>query len=222
MMKSNLKLVAIIPVLAGFVLFPRIARAQKQNEDRPPQAASRVAAGSPDTSHRDNPNRPVYHAENALLGHRLQPVDGPPYHWLDTMRGLTPRERESVFQNSQLFRRLPFSEQQQIRRQLIEWDSKTPQQQADQRVKEEIWCRLTPEQRSYIRNYANPWFQQLRWERQLTLIQKLGILQNMPESARNQRLNDPNFTKGMSDDEKSMLQRLSHTHVGAPPDSPNE
>jgi len=52
--------------------------------------------------------------------------------------------------------------------------------------------------------------------------QKLGVLQNMPESARNQRLNDPNFTRGMSDDEKSMLKDLSHTHVGGPPEPPGE
>jgi hypothetical protein len=59
------------------------------------------------------------------------------------------------------------------------------------------------------------------WDRRQVIKQKLSVLQNMPESARNQRLNDPNFTRGMSDDEKSMLQDLSHTHVGAP-DPPGE
>jgi len=34
-------------------------------------------------------------------------------------------------------------------------------------------------------------------------------------------LNEPNFTRGMSDDEKSMLRALSHTHVGAA-DPPSE
>jgi len=43
----------------------------------------------------------------------------------------------------------------------------------------------------------------------------------MPESARNQRLNDPNFIRGLSDEERSTLRDLSHTHVGAP-DPPNE
>jgi hypothetical protein len=54
------------------------------------------------------------------------------------------------------------------------------------------------------------------WDRQQVIKQKLGVLQNMPESARNQRLNDPNFTRGLSDEERSTLQDLSHTHVGAP------
>src|SRR5256885_1237609 len=45
---------------------------------------------------------------------------------------------------------------------------------------------------------------------------------NLPESARNQHLNDPNFTRGMSDEDKSMLRDLSHLHVGGAPEPPNE
>jgi hypothetical protein len=44
----------------------------------------------------------------------------------------------------------------------------------------------------------------------------------MPESARNQHLNDPNFTRGMGEEDKSMLRDLSHTHVGGPPEPPGE
>jgi hypothetical protein len=40
------------------------------------------------------------------------------------------------------------------------------------------------------------------------------VLQNMPESARNQRLNDPNFTRGLSEEDRSTLRDLSHVHVG--------
>ena len=43
---------------------------------------------------------------------------------------------------------------------------------------------------------------------------RLRVLQNMPESARNQRLNDPKFTRGMSDEDRSTLRDLSHLHVG--------
>src|SRR2546430_2754086 len=43
-----------------------------------------------------------------------------------------------------------------------------------------------------------------------------------PESARNQHLNDPNFTRGMSEEDKSMLRDLSHLHVGGAPEPPNE
>lgn len=97
----------------------------------------------------------------------------------------------------------------------------TPMQQADLRAKERTWRELTPSQRDYIKNDVLPKWRQMPWDRQQVLKQKLGVLQNMPESARNERLNDPNFTRGMSDDERSMLRDLSHTHVGAP-DRPEE
>jgi hypothetical protein len=44
----------------------------------------------------------------------------------------------------------------------------------------------------------------------------------MPESARNERLNDPKFTEGMSNDDKAMLHDLSHMHIGGAPDPPAE
>ncbi len=44
----------------------------------------------------------------------------------------------------------------------------------------------------------------------------------MPEAARNQHLNDPNFTRGMSDEDKVMLHDLSHLHVGGAPEPPGE
>ena len=49
-----------------------------------------------------------------------------------------------------------------------------------------------------------------------------GVLQNMPESARNQRLNDPKFTQGMNDEDRATLRDLSHLHVGGAPDPPGE
>ncbi len=58
-------------------------------------------------------------------------------------------------------------------------------------------------------------------ERRQAIRQKLQVLQNMPESAKNQRLNDANFTRGMSEEDKATLRDLSHMHVGAP-DPPNE
>src|SRR5437660_555228 len=45
---------------------------------------------------------------------------------------------------------------------------------------------------------------------------RLNVLQNMPESARNQHLSDANFTRGMSEEDKALLRDLSHMHVGAP------
>jgi len=83
------------------------------------------------------------------------------------------------------------------------------------------WQRLTPEQQSHIKKDVLPKWQQMSPSQQRAIRQRLGVLQNMPESARNQHLNDPNFTRGMSEEDKAMLRDLSHMHVGAP-DPPNE
>jgi hypothetical protein len=84
------------------------------------------------------------------------------------------------------------------------------------------WNRLTPEQKSHIRNNVLPRWQQLPPQRQRAIQQRLGVLKNMPESARNQHLADPNFTRGMNEEDKAMLQDLSHLHVGGAPDEPHE
>jgi hypothetical protein len=112
---------------------------------------------------------------------------------------LSPKER----QNYEKFNRLP------------------PQRQQEIRDNARAWGKLTAEQQNHIKNEVFPKWQQMSPERQRAVRQRLGVLQNMPESARNQHLNDPNFTRGMSDEDKAMLHDLSHMHVGAP-DPPSE
>jgi hypothetical protein len=86
----------------------------------------------------------------------------------------------------------------------------------------QVWQRLTPVQRDHIRNDVLPRWNQLPPDRKRAIQNRLGVLKNMPEYARNQHLNDPNFTRGMSEEDKSTLRDLSHLHVGGAPDSPNE
>jgi hypothetical protein len=136
------------------------------------------------------------------------------------MRDLTPQQRDRVLQNSRAFQNLAPEQQNRIRNQFNQWDKMTPSQRADLREKENTWRNLTPEQREHIKNDVLPNWRQLPWGRQQVIQQKLGILQNMPESARNRRLADPNFTRGMSEGEKAMLHDLSHLHVGGAPDPP--
>src|SRR6266566_967885 len=78
------------------------------------------------------------------------------------------------------------------------------------------------EKQKHIRNDVLPKWQQLPPDRKRAIQQRLGVLKNMPESARNQHLSDPNFTRGMTDEDKSMLRDLSHLHVGGTPEPPNE
>lgn len=116
---------------------------------------------------------------------------------------LSPQEKQKVLKNQEKFNRLP------------------PQRQQELREAAQNWKRLTAEQQSHIRNNVLPKWQQMPPDRQRAIRQRLGVLQNMPESARNQHLNDPNFTRGMSEEDKAMLRDLSHMHVGAP-DAPGE
>jgi hypothetical protein len=238
-------------VLASCVALPACALAQKPpasntpHADRPPQHNSAPAHPAPAHPRNQNANRPPANANRprpnpnapqrnfnnqARRGYasggnmtpRQQLGVGSPRPWVDQMRSFTPQQREHVLQNSPKFQSLSPEQQSKIRQQFTQWDHMNPQQQADLRAKEQTWRNLTPEQREHIKNDIVPKWKQMPWERQQVMKQKLGVLQNMPESARNQRLNDPNFTRGMSDDEKSMLRDLSHTHVGGAPEPPGE
>lgn len=235
----------MIVALASFAALPDSVWAQKQHNDRPPQAqpqpaqqphpnanrppnanANRPPNANPGNAHPqgqhnfNNEGRPAPNAGGAHLNNRQQMGVGSPRPWVDTMRDLSPAQRDRVLQNSRAFQNLSPDKQAKIRQQFNQWDHMSPQQQASLRQKEQTWRNLTPEQQQHIKNDVWPKWQQMPWDRQQVLKQKLGVLQNMPESARNQRLNDPNFTRGMSDEEKSMLHDLSHTHVGGTPEAP--
>lgn len=117
---------------------------------------------------------------------------------------MSPQERQSLAQKEQQFRRLPQSQQQQLRNGAA------------------VWQKMTPQQRDHIRNDVLPKWKQMSPDRQRAIQNRLGVLQNMPESARNRHLSDPNFTRGMSDEDKEMLRDLSHQHVGGAPEPPTE
>lgn len=188
------------------------------NANRPPQS---YTPPPPSRENFNAPNRP-HNPNGASMSQRQQLGVGAARPWVDTMRDLTPQQRDRVLQNSRAFQNLSPDKQSKIRQQFSQWDKMSAQQRQDLRANEAVWSHLTPEQRDHIKNNVLPKWRQMPWDRQQMIKQKLGVLQNMPESARNQRLNDPNFTRGMSDDERSMLKDLSHTHVGGPPETPPE
>jgi hypothetical protein len=120
-----------------------------------------------------------------------------------TFNSLNQQDRQKVLENNKRFQNLPPAQKQQMREAAANWS------------------RLTPEQKNHVKNDVLPQWKQLPPDRQRAIQQRLGVLQNMPESARNQHLNDPNFTRGMNEEDKTMLRDLSHLHVGAP-DPPKE
>src|SRR5690242_15698367 len=126
-----------------------------------------------------------------------QPATPPP-NVQERLRKMSPQDRQKLAQNEQRLRNLP------------------PQQQQELRNRARVWEQMTPGQRDHIRNDVLPKWKQLPSDRQRAIQNRLGVLQNMPESARNRHLSDPNFTRGMNDEDKQMLRDLSHEHVGAP------
>jgi Protein of unknown function (DUF3106) len=115
---------------------------------------------------------------------------------------LSPEERQRVLQNQQRFRQL------------------SPQQQQDMRDRQRVWQQMTQQQRDHIKYEVLPTWRNLPPQRKKAIEQRLGVLQNMPEFARNEHLNDPNFTRGMSEEDCATLRDLSHLHVGGAPDPP--
>jgi hypothetical protein len=192
------------------------ARPALRQERRQPQESRRTQSGHPNVDRpRSNvpPNRPTESMNT--FGNRPSNVGGesgrmninpnrPPnatgsQSRPKQYRDLSPAEKRSYDQYSKL----------------------PPQRQQELRDAARAWGKLTPEQQNHIRNDVLPTWRQLPPARQRAIRQRLGVLQNMPESARNQHLNDLNFTRGMSEEDKAMLRDLSHMHVGAP-DPPNE
>ncbi|HKF25266.1 MAG TPA: DUF3106 domain-containing protein [Candidatus Acidoferrum sp.] len=200
-----------------------------RNDNRPPSAganpnhANGLApgnAGGRSGNSYDRPNNAYSDRPGFARGNgERAPARQKPF--VDQMRDLTPQERDGVLQKSRTFQNLAPDQQNRIRNQFSQWDRMSSQQRADLREKENTWRNLTPQQRDYIKNDVMPRWRQVPWQRQQVIQQKLGVLQNMPESARNRRLSDPNFTRGMSDEDRSMLHDLSHLHVGGAPDPPS-
>jgi len=251
MRNGKLQFGAKLLAIAASVAIPALCGAQNPHADRPPQHSAPAPQASPRPMNPNRPpanaNRTPYNQprqnqgphnnfNNGTNNHngvrngagagyvptpRKQLGIGAPRPWVDQMRDLSPQQRDRVLQNSRAFQNLSPDKQGRIRQQFNQWDRMNPSQQSDLRQKENTWRNLTPGQRDHIKNDVLPRWRQMPWDRQQVMKQKLGVLQNMPESARNQRLNDPNFTRGLSEEERSTLHDLSHTHVGAP-DPPNE
>lgn len=202
---------------------PQNQNQPKGNPNRPPVNQGRPAVQPPSVN-RAYPGTQA--GANSAAGRNLTPRQrlgvGAPRPWIQTMRQLPPAQRERFFQNSSAFQRMPPEQQNRIRQQFSQWDRMNPQQRADQSAKEQVWARMTPEQREHIKNDVLPTWRQMPPDRRQAIQQRLRVLQNMPESARNQRLNDPRFTQGMNDEDRATLRDLSHLHVGGAPDPPGE
>ncbi len=190
-------------------------RAQVRQQSRPPQHQQPKNAPKPAQQER-RPNGPGGNPQGngnganrpGNLPHPNGNPNRPPSAYTPPqppkkLSDLPPQDRQKVIENNNKYRNLPPAQREELKN------------RADQ------WNRLTPEQQSHIKNDVLPKWKQMPQDRRQAIRQRLRVLQNMPESAKNQRLNDPNFTRGMSAEDRATLRDLSHMHVGAP-DPPNE
>jgi hypothetical protein len=179
---------------------PRAQNRQPAYQDRDRANDNRPRGNA---SPRPYDNRRDSRNDRPQNSYRQQAPAAPPPNVQERFRNMSPQERSRLAENQRKFNQLP------------------PQRQQDMKRAAENWEKLTPEQRNHLRNDVLPKWQQLPADRQRAIQQRLGVLRNMPESARNRHLSDPSFTRGMSEEDKQMLRDLSHEHVGAP-DQPQE
>lgn len=187
---------------AVLAVSPCAAAAQHRppKDSPPPRSAPSGGAGGgvnrrndrPPNANRNSPQN-TQRPNGNVNGSR---VATPPPNVQERWRNMAPQDRQRVLQNEDRLRRLPPAQQQVLR------------------DRAQVWNRMTPEQREHVRTDVLPRWRQMPPERKQAIRQRLRVLQNMPESARNQRLNDPNFTRGMSEEDRSTLRDLSHLHVG--------
>lgn len=135
---------------------------------------------------------------------------------------MPPAAQERFLQNDQRFQNMSPEQRQQLRNHLQQLNRLSPAQQDRIRQNARIWQRLTPEDRQHIRNDLLPKWKGLPPDRRQAIQGRLRVLQEMPESARNQRLNSPEFMKGLSPEDQSMLRDLSRLRVGGSPEPPSE
>jgi hypothetical protein len=170
-------------------------QARQEARQQTPQGGQNGAAGRGQS----NPdwNRP---GGGAIHSDRPPSANTPPPRY----NNLSPQDKQRVFNN---YRALQHA---------------TPAQRQELQNRVGVWNSLSKQQQDHIRNDVLPKWKQMPLDRKRAIQNRLGVLKNMPEGARNQHLNDPNFTRGMSDEDKSTLRDLSHLHVGGAPDPQNE
>jgi hypothetical protein len=186
-------------VLMGSSASGAAARQHPKDRSNRPPAAERKAERRADRPP-VNPNGGANGGGANSFNPNRPPGAGTRINPQERLRNMTPQERQNLRQNEERLQRLPPAQRQLLR------------------DRAQVWQRMTPEQRNHIQNDVLPRWRQMTPDRRQAVQQRLRVLQNMPEGARNRRLNDPNFTRGMSEEDQATLRDLSHLHVGGSPE----
>src|SRR5260370_6433659 len=164
-------------------------RQEQRQERRQPQQGARRSQNERQNSGANRP--PNSNSNRAEMGARPSnnPNRPPSAYTLPPRRdfnSLSPQEKRKVLQDNRRLQNLP------------------PAQRQELQERAQVWNKLTPEQRQHIRGDVLPKWQQLPADRRRAIQQRLGGLQNMPGTARNQHLNNPKFIRGLSEEDRAM------------------
>jgi hypothetical protein len=132
------------------------------------------------------------------------------------LREMSPQEQQRYLQNYERFKSLPPQQQAQIRRNLGQWKNLSPAEQDRLTHSAQIWRNLSPQQRQYVQNNLAPKWERMSPERKQIVTGRLHTLREMSPAERQAALNDPQFMRGLSPDEQSVLRGLDSISPARP------
>jgi len=147
-------------------------------------------------------------AANGRAGGNGQGEAKLPGPWVQRLGQMSPQEQEHFLQNNERFRSLPPERQQQIRQNLQKYNNLSPTERGALKDRAATWQRMSPEQRQYVQRTLLPKWQQMSPDRKQVVTGRLHTLQQMSPADRQSALNDPQFMRGLSPDEQSVLRGL--------------
>ena len=132
------------------------------------------------------------------------------------LRDMSPQEQQRYMQNNERFRSLPPQQQAQIRNNLQKWNNLSPTERNAMNDRARTWQRMSPQQRQFVQGNLLPKWQSMSPQRKGIVTGRLHTLQGMSPSDRQAALNDPQFMRGLSPDEQSVLRGLDSISPGRP------
>jgi len=215
-MKWYLLIFAVAATLLGVAAQPALA------QQRPWQQRRAAAIAAQKQRAKDKAN--AAKAANGGIAPKGQPnvhgMEGLPGPWVQRLGQMSPEEQEHFLRNNQRFQSLPPERQQQIRQNLQKWNNLSPTERNAIRDRQDFVAHLSPEQRQHLKNDLLPKWQTMPQERRQLINGRLHVLQGMTPQQREEALKDPQFMRGLSPDEESMLRELNslrNPSVSAPP-----
>ena len=142
---------------------------------------------------------------------------GLPTRWDDKLRQMSPEEQEHFMNNNRKFQSLPPQQQERIRRRMENWNRLSPEQQDAMRNRAQIFNRLSPDERQEVVSDIAPRWKALPQDRKELLTGRMRVLRGMTPSERQQALQDPQFMRGLDDNEQDLLRKLTNLRVGPGP-----